>query len=203
MSDLSWHAREEGTEFRGAALDPNSVEWNTDKCVSSSGHLLSYISPLDRAVPDGLQMVDCKRRGCKAVGIARYQDEGAAIVTLDDLVITVAVLNLKDGKAWMNYAGLKQFFQSLSEEPDRWPITIAQVVQTANFGANLDHSMTRLMGISGLVSYLCNTGDDYWYMEQGQVGNVMETYRQMGLKDQKAVVEIARLYGVHLAEIGR
>lgn len=123
--------------------------------------------------------------------------------TLDDIMFAMLVLNLTEGKVWANYQGFKDFFDDLRSNPlESSPSHITDIINRT-YEREIDHSMTRVSGLSGLVSYICEVGNDYWYIDTDQADQAMRHFDRMGHRDQAALTEIARRYGEYLQKIGR
>lgn len=122
--------------------------------------------------------------------------------TLDDIIFTIAVRNLKDGRVWMNYQLLKDLFETLREKADEFPEKVQKLVRHYAYPDDIDHSMSRVMGHWGVI-YYCEIRNDYWYIEDGVRKRGMHHYDVMVQEDKDALDKIASIYGRLLEGIGR
>lgn len=122
--------------------------------------------------------------------------------TLPDILFTIAVRNLKDGKVWMNYQLLKNLFESLRGIAEEFPDKVQTLIRHHSYPDYIDRAMTMLMCFSGLT-YLCEVNNDYWYITEEVQLRGMCHYDVMTQEEKEALDRIASLYGKLLEEVGR
>lgn len=127
-----------------------------------------------------------------------------SMVTLDDIFVIMLVRNLKDGKTRANYQMLKEFFEELRRDSKAWATDQVKDILNLVWADDVDHMMTRVLGLSGLCSFKAEVGgDDSCYMNERQVGEAVKCYDRLGQEDKDSLDEIARRYGECLARSGR
>lgn len=112
--------------------------------------------------------------------------------TLFDIIVTIAVLNLKDGRVRMNYQSLKDFFEELRQD-ETLPEEIKKEVRRA-YGEQIDQAMSAI-GIGGLYSWYCEVKiQDYWYMDENQIRKARRHYERSSPEKQAVLEDIAKRY---------
>lgn len=137
--------------------------------------------------------------------IAALGDELTSLLrqpTLDDVLAYTLASNVKRGKVWANYQLLKDFFEQL-KTTERWKTeAVAAIIARVELTRDIDRCLTRL-GIGGLVSWTRYAGDDHYYMDEGQIGEVLERFDRMNPEVQDDLEEIGSLYRQLLESRGR
>ena len=122
--------------------------------------------------------------------------------TLDDMLAYIFASNVRGGKVWANYQLLKDFYEQL-KAVDEWNSgAVAAIIARVELTRDIDHCMTRL-GIGGLVSWTCDVGDDHFYMDEGQVDEVLKRISRMDSEIRADLEEISSLYHALLESVGR
>ena len=132
----------------------------------------------------------------------RTLSELISMVTLDDIFIFMLVKNLKDSRVRANYQMLKEFFKELRFDPKEWASVQVREVLNRVCDDDIDHMLTRVLGLSGLCFFNVEIGNDFCHMNEQQVSIAIKYYDCLEREDKFSFDEITRRYNEQLARLG-
>ena len=124
-----------------------------------------------------------------------------SMVTLDDIFVIMLTKNLKNSRVRASYQILKEFFNELRFDPKEWASVQVREVLNQVCDDDIDHMLTRVLGLSGLCSFNVELGNDFCHMNEQQIGRAVKYYDRLGAEDRLSFDEITKRYGARLARL--